>query len=68
MGRFFEIVTPDKSDTAAVRKQLDAWYRTPCHKVFTELPGTLLEVILFPKARVAGMVDSPNETPLGKLH
>jgi predicted metal-dependent hydrolase len=33
-GRFFEIVTPDKSDTAAVRKQLDAWYRRHALKVF----------------------------------
>jgi predicted metal-dependent hydrolase len=33
-GRFFEIVTPEKSDTAGVRKQLDAWYRRHALKVF----------------------------------
>jgi predicted metal-dependent hydrolase len=33
-GRFFEIVTPDKADTAAVREQLDAWYRGHALKVF----------------------------------
>jgi len=33
-GRFFEIVTPDKADAAAVRQQLDAWYRDHAVNVF----------------------------------
>jgi hypothetical protein len=36
VGRFFEIVTPDKSDTDAVRKQLDGWYRRRATKVFCD--------------------------------
>jgi predicted metal-dependent hydrolase len=34
VGRFFEIVTSDKSDAVTVRKQLDAWYRRRATTVF----------------------------------
>ena len=36
VGRFFEIVTPDKSNAVAVEKLLDAWYRHRAAKMFAE--------------------------------
>ncbi len=36
VGRYFEIVTPDKTDSAVVRRQLDAWYRNHAEKVFDD--------------------------------
>lgn len=34
IGRFFEVVTPDKLDTRTVRRQLDAWYRQHAAVIF----------------------------------
>lgn len=36
IGRFFELVTPDKSDAGRVQKQLDAWYRGHATNIFGE--------------------------------
>jgi predicted metal-dependent hydrolase len=36
IGRYFEIVTPDKLDTEAVQTQLDGWYRRRAQRTFTE--------------------------------
>lgn len=53
VGRYFEIVTPDKSDSAAVRKQLDAWY----HRRATRIFGDYLERCL--KSSYFRKLDSP---------
>jgi len=34
VGRFFEIVTPDKTNTEAVQRQLERWYRRRATEVF----------------------------------
>lgn len=49
VGRFFEIVTPDKSDTAAVRKQLDGWYRRRAIMVFSDYLERCLKPSYFRK-------------------
>ena len=60
VGRFFEIVTPDKSDSAAVRKQLDAWYRRRALNVFADylehcLKSTYFRKLAFPEWSIRKM-------------
>ena len=37
IGRYFEVVTPDKSDTLAIQRQLDDWYRRRAQHIFANL-------------------------------
>jgi predicted metal-dependent hydrolase len=60
VGRFFEVVTPDKSDSAAVRKQLDAWYRRRALKVFGDhlercLKSSYFRKLTFPEWSIRKM-------------
>jgi predicted metal-dependent hydrolase len=54
VGRFFEIVTPDKKNAAAVQKQLETWYRRHASKVFGEYLDRCLKSSHFRK------LDRPN--------
>jgi predicted metal-dependent hydrolase len=54
VGRFFEIVTPDKSNAVIVRRQLDAWYRRQAMRVFAERLKNCLRSSFFRK------LDSPS--------
>ncbi len=49
IGRYFEIITPDKSDTATVGRQLDAWYRRRATKVFGDHMARCLKCSYFRK-------------------
>ena len=49
IGRFFEIVTTDKSNTTAVRKQLESWYRSHAQQVFGQHFAECLQSSYFRK-------------------
>lgn len=47
VGRFFEIVALKKSDTKAVRRQLEAWYRRQAKRIFAEHASRCLKSSYF---------------------
>jgi predicted metal-dependent hydrolase len=59
-GRFFEIVTLDKTDHTSIKRQLEAWYRARAEKVFDDhlqccLQSTYLRKLCVPQWSIRSM-------------